>query len=181
MAIDDIDLEPDEVLYIRRFARNQRIKIPSLRQSWFTLEARLFLSQQFADDELMMIALAVYFMPHFYGKFDEIYIEPMFKKVLRFDALGAVTAAKKFWAEFRQIMEGEATLKSNYEPDEIQAGIERLNIFGEWGMVDSIAERLKMKHADVIKLPYTDCFLMMKKDFETSQYRSRYMKIISKR
>ncbi len=74
----------------------------------------------------------------------------------------------------------EKKLKYTPTADEKAAGIDRLNVFKEWGVVDSIAQRMHILHEQVYNLKYTDCFLMQWKDLELSKFERKYAKIINK-
>jgi hypothetical protein len=72
-------------------------------------------------------------------------------------------------------------LKYAATKDEKAAGIDRLNVFGEWGAVDTIVRSGRgYKHAEVYELPYNEVFLMQWHDLEESKFQRRLMKIQSK-
>ena len=63
------------------------------------------------------------------------------------------------------------------EKDEISAGIDKLSQFKEWGVIDTIAQRMHILHDAVTELRYNDVFLMLWKDLEQSKFEKRLMKI----
>ena len=66
-----------------------------------------------------------------------------------------------------------------YKPtsDEIKAGIKKLQQFGEWGVVDSIAQRMHILHEQVLKLRYEDVFMMQWRDMEESRFQRKLIEI----
>jgi hypothetical protein len=75
------------------------------------------------------------------------------------------------------------TKKLKYTPtaQEKKAGIDKLNIFKEWGIVDSIAQRLHILHEQVWELHYVDVFLMQHKDLEEAKFQRRLSKIMTEK
>lgn len=72
--------------------------------------------------------------------------------------------------------------KLKYTPTagEKAVGIDKLNVFKEWGTIDNIALRMGILHDDVLKLRYNDVFLMQWKDLEQAKFERRYRKWCSK-
>ena len=72
----------------------------------------------------------------------------------------------------------EKTFRYTPTADENKAGIDRLN-FGFFGVLDKIAKRMSVSHAEVEKMPELRVYAMLKIDFETAQYESRLHKQIT--
>ena len=75
----------------------------------------------------------------------------------------------------------EQKLKYTPTSDEKAAGIEKLGVFKEWGIVDALVRsRPAYKHADIFALKYTDVFLMQWIDLEHSKFERKLIKIQQK-
>lgn len=70
-------------------------------------------------------------------------------------------------------------LKYTPTPDEKRAGIDRLNQFGQWGTIDTIARRCGIMHDEVLNLRYNDVFLMLWKDLEEVKFQQRLSRIMT--
>lgn len=72
----------------------------------------------------------------------------------------------------------------HYEPsaEEKQAGIKQLGeILKEFGQVDSLAVRMHISHDDVLKLPYSTVFMILRKDLEQSKFERRLHKVYERK
>jgi hypothetical protein len=92
---------------------------------------------------------------------------------------------KKLYNYFSDILlktkvwvEREKTLKYQPSPEEKQAGISNLNdMLKEFGQIDAIAVRMRIKHDEVLQMPYSTVFMIMRKDLEQAKFERRLQKI----
>lgn len=83
-------------------------------------------------------------------------------------------------------LEAIGNLEQNYlssqpEPELIAAGIDKLNVFGELNVIDSLAGGDILKHKGIKALPYYSVFDKLRKDNVKSEINKNYNKIISKK
>lgn len=166
--------EPEKVLTFKK----KNYEIHSINNSWFTFDHRLFLQTAIEERERVHIALSILLMAAQGDEWNPDSIVKYFKLINQLPIMKAYPIAKKFWEDVATIEEKEKMLASQPTAEEIQAGIEELYIFAEWGTVDHLAKRLHMKHQDVVKLPYSDCFLMLLKDKKDGAFQERYQKVL---
>lgn len=83
-------------------------------------------------------------------------------------------------------LEAIGSLEQNYlssqpEPELIAAGIDKLNVFGELNVIDSLAGGDILKHEGIKALPYYSVFDKLRKDSVKREINKNYNKIISKK
>lgn len=64
-----------------------------------------------------------------------------------------------------------------YEDDQLQAGVQRLEVFGSFGTMINIARNNNMTYKQVSELPAAEVYTMLLLDFETSEYEKRLQEI----
>lgn len=70
----------------------------------------------------------------------------------------------------------------NYDPtpEEVRAGFYSLN-HGVFGTIDKLAQRLRVKHDEVLAMPELTIYAILKIDFENSMYQRRLQKVIQEK
>ena len=81
----------------------------------------------------------------------------------------------KFVHEFKRLSEYEPT------PEEIEAGVDELNVFGVFATVDALAEKYSKDPDEILKWEARKVYTILIKDFDKSQIERRINKIRSRK
>lgn len=84
--------------------------------------------------------------------------------------------------QLERISKAFAQIKTSYSPEEVRAGVKRLN-FGYYGMADSYALRMGITDPDIVmeNTPWIKIFHAMKKDNELDAYQRRVREEFAKK
>lgn len=131
------------------------------------MELRQKLPQKTTDIEIIETIATLMISPQIKVLHCEVYeLMPYVEQILKFLVDSAKTEQKR--------------LKYTPTKDEKKAKIDDLAVFGEWGTIDTIAQRMHILHDDVLNLRYNDVISMLWKDLEEAKYQRRLIKIMNK-
>lgn len=135
-----------------------------------------------SDFEAVKKILSVwYFSVYFDCNFDIAKCIEFERLILQIESYEAIPVAKQMFKQLAELQEQERkflTVKRDAKQE--QAGIERLDKYGSFGIVDMLAGGDILKHKDIYELTWAESFLKLRYEKDKSDYESDYRDILNK-
>lgn len=181
--------EPLDLIILNKIIKHDDPKIPRTKievpcvlpvdycaESW----GQKIIAFSALEEGNVLRVLSCYIQPQFDGKdFDVERLEEIESKLAKLDVETVYSAVKFLLDQFtaRAAYEKKVII-STITPEQMQAGIARFNVLGDFNTIDEIAQGNPLKYEDVLRLDYHTVFNKLLKNNITTRFEKAYHEIM---
>lgn len=135
-----------------------------------------------SDFEAVKKILSVWYFPTYFDCiFDIAKCIDFETYILQIESYEAIPVALHFFRELAALQEQERKfLTVKRDPKQAQAGIDRLDKYGSFGIVDMLAGGDILKYKDIYQLTWAESFIKLRYEKDRSDYEKDYRDILNK-